>query len=117
MLQQANVAVDIMRSTLDQRRASVRIHIPIPAQVICPGSEAKPHSALVRDISTTGVYFYTDLTPELKCQMVMDFVFPTAGKRIKVTCRGTVVRVEPSARGGATGVAMEFKHHDLTVLY
>lgn len=117
MLQQANTAVNIMRSALDERRSSVRIQIPIPAQVTSAGSESEPHSALVRDISTTGVYIYSNLCPEVRSQIVIDFVLPTAGKRIKVTCHGVVVRVEPSVRGGATGIAMHFHHHDLTVLY
>lgn len=117
MLQQAQLAVDVMRGTLDQRRSSVRIHVPLPAEIVCPGSNDQRHPGLVRDISATGAYFFSNLTPEVGCEIALDFVFPTAGKRIKLTCQGVVVRVEPSARGGATGTAMAFRHYDLAVLY
>jgi hypothetical protein len=36
---------------------------------------------------------------------------------MRVTCRGVVVRVEKSAKGGATGIAMLFHKHEATVIH
>ena len=116
MLQQQQMALNIVRSTLDQRRSCMRIRLAVPAEVTCPGSYSEQRTALVRDISTSGAFFYSNFTPELDSNITIDFVFPVVERRMKVTCHGVVVRVEPSSTGGATGIAMQFRHHDVAVI-
>ena len=115
MLQQRQMTLSIMRSTLDQRRSCMRIRLAIPAEVICPDSDPQHHTALVRDISTSGAFFYSNFTPILHTNITMDFVFPVADRVMKVSCSGTVVRVEGAGNGCAVGIAMHFRHYDVAV--
>lgn len=115
MLQLNQMAFDIKRSTFDQRRSCLRVHLTIPAEVVCHSGDHR--TALVRDISTSGAFIYSNFTPELDSEIVVDFVFPVVEKRMRITCDGKVVRVEKSASGGATGIAMQFVHHDVTVIH
>jgi hypothetical protein len=34
---------------------------------------------------------------------------------MKVSCSGRVVRVEITGNGGATGIAMQFRHYDVAI--
>jgi hypothetical protein len=114
---QGQMAVNIMRSTLDQRRSSLRVQMAIPAEVICPDPGGQHHTALVRDISFSGAFFYSNFTPQLNSQITIDFVFPIVERRMKVTCHGAVVRVERSAPGAATGIAMQFQRHQVVLIH
>lgn len=115
MLQQRQMTLSIMRSTLDQRRSCMRIRLAIPAEVTCPDSDPQHYTALVRDISTAGAFFYSNFTPTLHANITMDFVFPVADRLMKVSCSGTVVRVESGGDGCAVGIAMHFRHYDVAV--
>ena len=116
MLQHRQIALAIARSTLDQRRSCMRIRLAVPSEVTCPGSDPQNHPALVRDISTSGAFFYSNFTPECTSDITIDFLFPIVERRMKIACSGTVVRVEKSANGGATGIAMSFRHYDVMVI-
>ncbi|HWC16674.1 MAG TPA: PilZ domain-containing protein [Terriglobales bacterium] len=117
MLKQVQRAVDVMRSAPEQGRSSVRIYVPIPAEVICIVQKGQPCPGLVRDINATGAHFHSGITPEVGSEVTIDFAFPSTGKRIKLSCQGVAVRVEPSPHGGATSAAIEFRRHDLAVPY
>ncbi|HWC20515.1 MAG TPA: PilZ domain-containing protein [Terriglobales bacterium] len=114
---QGQMAVDIVRSPLDQRRSSLRIQMAIPAEVICPDRGGRHQTALVRDISFSGAFFYCNLTPQVNSPISIDFHFPVVERRMKVTCHGTVVRVERSAPGSATGIAMQFQRHQVVLIH
>ena len=117
MLQHRQIALAIARSTLDQRRSCMRIRLAVPAEVTFPGSDPQSHPALVRDISTSGAFFYSKFSPESNSDITIDFLFPIVDRRrVKVTCSGTVVRVEKSGNGGATGIAMSFRHCDVMLI-
>jgi hypothetical protein len=114
---QGQMAVDVMRSTFDQRRSSLRVQMAIPAGITCPDKSERQHTALVRDVSFSGAFVYSDFAPEVASNIVIDFVFPVVERRMRVTCRGVVVRVEKSSKGGATGIAMLFHKHEATVIH
>ena len=114
---QGQMAEDIMRSTLDQRRSSLRVQMAIPAEVICPDHGGQQHTALVRDISFSGAFFYSNFAPEINSPITIDFVFPIVERRMKVTCYGAVVRVERSAPGSASGIAMQFQRHQVVLIH
>ena len=115
MLQRSRSAMEIKHSTFDQQRSCLRVHLTIPAEVTSPGGEH--HAALVRDISTTGAFLYTNFSPPVDSEITVDFVFPVVEKRMKITCEGRVVRVENPVPGGAAGVAMHFRHHDVALTH
>ena len=117
MLQQRHLAVEMMRSGLDRRRSSMRILIAIPAEVVCPVISARPHAALVRDISLTGAFLYSSFIPMLNDEITVHFAVPFAGRSVRVTCHTQVVRVEKSPHGGATGFAVKFRNHDVSVIH
>ena len=116
MLQQRKVALAIARSTLDQRRSCMRLRLAVPAEVICPAHDLEHHAALVRDISTSGAFFYSNFTPELNSATTLDFMFPIVERRMKITCSGVIVRVEKPHNGSATGIAVKFHHYDVMVI-
>jgi hypothetical protein len=117
MLQQSHLAVDMMRSGLDRRRSSMRVLIAIPAEVVCPEISPRHNPALVRDISLTGAFLYSSFTPVLNSEITVHFAIPFAGRSVRVACHCHVVRVEKSAQGGATGFALKFRNHDVTVIH
>ena len=114
---QGQMAVNIMRSTLDQRRSSLRIQMAIPAEVICPDPGEQHFTALVRDISFSGAFFYCGLSPQVNSPISIDFLFPLVERRMKVTCHGTVVRVEKSVPGYAAGIAIQFQRHQVVLIH
>ena len=116
MLQQRKIALAIARSTLDQRRSCMRIRLAVPAEVICPDHDPQHHTALVRDISTAGAFLYSNFAPQLHSATTIDFLFPIVERRMKITCSGVVVRVEKPESGGATGIAIKFRHYDVMLI-
>jgi len=117
MLQQRHLAVDMMRSGLDRRRSSMRILIAIPAEVACPEISPRHHAGLVRDISLGGAFLYSSFTPQLSAEITVHFAVPFAGRSVRVTCHCLVVRVEKSPPGGATGFAVKFRNHDVSIIH
>jgi len=115
--QQRHLAGDMMRSGLDRRRASMRILIAIPAEVVCPAISPRHHAALVRDISLTGAFLYSSFTPLIDEEVTVHFSVPFAGRNVRVTCHTQVVRVEKSPPGGATGFAVKFRNHDVSIIH
>lgn len=114
-MQSNTLATQIERNGFDQQRSCLRVHLTLPAEVI--DYSGKLHTALVRDISTSGVFLYADFNPQVNSQIAVDFLFPASENRMKITCAGKVVRVEESPAGGATGIAMQFLHHDVAVIH
>lgn len=115
---QGQMAVELMRrSALDQRRSSLRVQMAIPAEVICPDPGGQHLTALVRDISFSGAFFYCNLNPQVNSSIAIDFLFPVVERRMKVTCHGTVVRVERSVPGCANGIAMQFQRHQVILVH
>lgn len=115
MLQPSRLTTETKRSTFDQQRSCLRVHLTLPAEVTDPSGEH--HAALVRDISTTGAFLYTNFSPQLDSEIIVDFVFPVVEKRMKITCEGRVVRVENPVPGGAAGIALQFRHHDVAMIH
>jgi hypothetical protein len=70
----------------------------------------------LRDVSAAGAYFYADITPELGMTIRIDFNVVVSGREMGVTCEGTVVRIEPGASTGFTGVALQGARYQLVNL-
>lgn len=73
--------------------------------VVCPISIATPSGAthgVLRDISASGLFFYSTLKPSLKTNL--EFTLTFNDKQISGT--GQVVRIEEGVPGAAIGIAL-----------
>jgi hypothetical protein len=103
-------AIDIMRSLLEEEREVSRVHVTVPASVSCPSLNCRDRLAIMRDLSTSGAFFYAELDALEGLAITLQFVLTAFGKNIRMICEGIVVRVERFPRGAATGIAVEFNH-------
>ena len=85
-------------------RASRRTLLVAPC-VVFLGDQR--HVGLIRDISSTGLFAYSDFTPAIGETVRIILTERTEGGGTKtVTCHGVVVRVESKGTGAATGIAL-----------
>ena len=101
-------AIDIMRSALEEERRVSRVHLTVPASVSCPSLNCQKRLAIMRDLSTSGAFFYAELEAIKGERITLEFVLAAFGKNIRMVCDGNIVRVERFPRGAATGIAVEF---------
>lgn len=113
MARDSKRAEAIMRRALPEQRSKVRVPLHLSAGVRYGGGAE--HLALVRDISASGVFFYSDFEPHLETHVQIVLTVPVAGRNVQVICRGTVVRIEPSA-SKAVGVAALLQWFDFSPL-
>ncbi len=85
------------------QRASRRTLVVAPC-VIFFGNQR--HVGLIRDISSTGLFAYSDFTPSLGEALRVLLTERTELGTKTVTCHGIVVRVESKGIGAATGIAL-----------
>ena len=96
----------LLMATNSEQRRERRLFVKLPVRLSLAG-DAQEHVGFVRDMSTHGMFFYSNLTPALGSQMefvmhLPQHVFDTTA----VSCKGTVVRVEGHVPGAATGIAL-----------
>ena len=108
MPERSQRAIDIMRSVLDEERKVSRVHVTVPASVSCPTLQCENRLAIMRDLSTSGAFFYAELDAMEGSPVTLQFVLTAFGKNIRLVCDGTIVRVERFPRGAATGIAVAF---------
>ena len=110
MAERSQRAIDIMRSVLEEERKVSRVHLTVPASVSCPSLNCQDRLAIMRDLSTSGAFFYAELDALEGLAVTLQFVLAAFGKNIRMVCKGSIVRVERFPRGAATGFAVEFDH-------
>jgi PilZ domain len=103
-------AIDIMRSMIDEARKVSRVHLTVPASISCPSIGCQDKLAIMRDLSTSGAFFYAEIDALEGSKVSLQFVLAAFGKNIQMVCDGIIVRVERFPRGAATGIAVEFDH-------
>ncbi len=113
MPERSQRAIDIMRSVLPEARKVSRVHLTLPASINCPSLNCRDRLAILRDLSTTGAFFYAELDAKEGESITLQFVLSAFGKDIRMVCEATVVRVDRFPRGAATGIAVEFTHCDM----
>src|SRR6185369_83100 len=90
----------------EQRRA-LRLLTTAPAVVLMDGER---HIGLVRDLSATGLFVYSDFTPKLGTELKLTIRLSRDKNRTAVfLCSGKVVRVEASNKGVAVGIALQLE--------
>jgi PilZ domain len=93
-----------------ERRAGKRTPIQLPVKVRAQGSIAPEQSALTRDLSSSGIFLYSEsaIVPGAKLELVLmlpsELGLGTGGWTL---CQASVVRVEHSA-GKGMGIAATF---------
>lgn len=83
------------------RRTSPRIFAMLPISISAHAG-AEPRPGITRDLSTDGIFFYSNATPSLHSNISL--VLQVNGA--KIPCSGEVVRVEDRGPGAAVGVAV-----------
>lgn len=82
-----------------------------PAEVRCT-AVAGIHVAMIRDVSATGIFFYSDFKPPVGARVSVALDFRTSAGNTRIRCEGKVVRVEQVREGAAPGIALFLdKHH------
>jgi hypothetical protein len=86
-------AVDIMRSALEEARKVSRVHLTVPASVSCPTLNCQDRLAIMRDLSTTGAFFYAELDAMEGSAITLQFVLTAfAWYATEISCASNVSR-------------------------
>jgi c-di-GMP-binding flagellar brake protein YcgR len=102
-----------MNSKID-RRSGKRIAARLPVRVRSNGANAEL-SAETRDVSTNGVFLYTEAQMSEGSKVELVLMLPpelTSGEKCWVCCHAQIVRVEPGL-GKEFGVAAEIRRMDI----
>jgi hypothetical protein len=96
------------------RRSRQRIASRIPVRIRSTSANAEL-TAETRDVSTNGIFLYTESRMAVGSKVELVLILPpelTSGEKCWVCCHARVVRVEPGA-GTAFGVAAEIQRMDI----
>ena len=103
----------IMRRALAEQRVSARVPVCVSASVSCGGQGDRENLALVRDVSNTGIFFYSNFSPSVGSTVALNYTRRHEGKRVEVQCEGVVVRLVKFPSGAATGVGVRLNRHEM----
>lgn len=96
-------ASQYMAGSLRDQRASARTALHLSGTVRQTAIEAESHIAFSRDVSTGGLFFFSNLPAEIGDDLTVNFVTPHGGCLV---FEGRVVRVEHRSPGAARGIAL-----------
>lgn len=101
------------KTQAEQRRAR-RVPVTMPVKVRVPnGGEAAERDGQTRDLSTNGIFFFTDAVVAPGSLIELVLMLPeeiTLGPKYWVCCKARVVRVEEAAQDGSNGIAAVMEH-------
>ncbi len=104
----------LMLTTVTDERASARSFVYASFVLNLKDGDPRPHVGLIRDVSDSGMFFYSDLKPACGSELDFHFKLPRPGTEAQwIACRGRVVRVEHPAPGAAVGVALQVEHRQV----
>jgi hypothetical protein len=98
-----------------ERRSGERTAVRVPVSVKAP-HESIATTGVTRDLSTGGVFLYTDSQISEGSELEVVLILPpeiTKGEKQWVCCRASVVRVEDSQVGGGFGVAASIRSMEI----
>jgi hypothetical protein len=96
------------------RRSRARVAARLPVRIRSAGANAEL-AAETRDVSTNGVFLYTDSRMAEGSDVELVLILPpelTSGEKCWVCCHARILRVE-QAPGKRFGVAAEIKRMDI----
>jgi hypothetical protein len=97
-----------------ERRAAQRFDFQLPVSIRLAGSDREA-VGFTQDLSARGAFFYTDCAVPEAAQIDLTVVMPseiTLTERMRVRCRGRVVRVVPATSGTRIGVAVQVEGYE-----
>ena len=101
-----------------EQRSSRRFRLDLPVAVTFPTGDMPGITARTRDVSSRGVFIYSDSNMEKGSVLEFVMTLPpeiTLASPIRVRCEGTVVRVDQSAHYRGVAVAIgkyDFVHKE-----
>lgn len=101
-----NAKLEAERVMLDphcNRRGTVRTLLILPVSL---GLGLTDHVGIIRDISPTGMFFYSDFTPPVGAEIELQVRPPQPSYPQRLTYRGIVVRLTTGVRGAAMGIGL-----------
>ncbi|MGH9510831.1 MAG: PilZ domain-containing protein [Terriglobales bacterium] len=104
-----------MPNSKTERRSGPRVPVNVPL-TITTTDPSLPATGHTRDLSSNGIFFYTDFPIRQGSSVEMVLILPselTSGEKRWVCCQATVVRVEENADGRSRGVAAEVRNMDV----
>jgi hypothetical protein len=101
----------VMLGTHGEQRRALRLLTTAPAIIFV---EDERHIGLVRDLSSTGLFVYSDFAPAPGTELKMTIrLARDKNKSALFLCTGIVVRIEDSHNGAAVGIAVKFEGEGL----
>jgi hypothetical protein len=95
-----------MPDSKSERRSGQRL--PVRLGVSIRSQQNQPATAHTRDLSTSGIFLYSDSEILVGSELELVLMLPaqlTDGEKRWVCCQASVIRVEPGGEGGRFGVA------------
>lgn len=92
------------------QRASRRTLVVAPCVIFF---REERHIGLIRDISATGLFAYSNFTPTVGETLRIVLTEKSEAGTKTVTCHGVVVRVESKGTGAATGIAFRVAGYEV----
>jgi hypothetical protein len=102
-------------ATEPEQRGTRRFALQLPVSVKYADGKSQDESALTRDVSARGVYFYVDSKLAVGSDLEFTLTLPseiTLTDSIRVRCKGKVVRVEENPSASKVGVAAAIEQYD-----
>jgi hypothetical protein len=98
----------LMLGIQPQRRSALRLPTCRSAWFTVQSTARKEHVAYIRDISTKGIFFYSDFLPAVGEELDFLVEYLNGATLARLHFRGAVVRVEQPRPGCAPGIAIAF---------
>jgi hypothetical protein len=99
-----------MPDSKSERRSRQRM--PVRLGVSVRSAQSQPAAAYTRDLSTSGIFLYSDTEILVGSELEMVLMLPTQftnGEKRWVCCQASVIRVEPGGADGRFGVAASIR--------
>ena len=106
----------VMGSKEAEQRTSMRRKVNVCGEIACPLAGDAKHLALIRDVSATGIFLYSNFDPPLGTDLTVAFTMPGAEGYVEVICQGRVIRREEYPAGAATGIAARLYKQEILPL-
>ena len=94
----------VMLGTHGEQRTSLRLLTTAPAVIHVSGER---HIGLVRDLSSTGLFVYSDFAPDPGAELRLTIrIASEKQKSLIFLCTGKAVRIEDAHNGSAVGIGI-----------
>jgi hypothetical protein len=75
----------------NQHRSATRKFLRLPAWLVFYGVNFEKHVPMVRDMTRQGIFFYSDVHPEVGEEIAFVMKFPKWTKSSPIACKGRVL--------------------------